>query len=293
MAENSSTNPKTLRNLIIFVLVGVIGLPWLGLALDVGRGADPRDQQNSLGWLLFIVAPLATLLLLRLLGRDWKDFGLKPAFKGNGKWYLFAFLFHPASIILLLLLGVVFGATSIPDLSSAKLALIGQVLLAALIPSFIKNTFEEFAWRGYLTPKVQLVLKNRLAGHLLVGVIWFSWHLPYYLFLLPPAALQSATSLSLGGFLAISALGILPTAVLYGELRLRTNSVWPAVLIHTSANVFFDILVAQKFYQFASPLTELIFAPALFGLLVIVLNGVVGLWLYRTRQQTSTGDSHA
>jgi len=292
MADKTGSNSKTIRNLIIFT-ISIILVPWLGVWLDFQAGNDPHDQQQSLGWLLFLITPLATLLLLRLIGKDWKDFGLKPAFKGNGKWYLFAFLFHPASMLLLLLLGVIFGATTIPDLSATKLALIGQALLAAFIPSFFKNIFEEFAWRGYLTPKVQLLLKNQLVGHLLVGVIWFSWHLPYYLFLLPPDVLQSATSLSLGGFLALSAIGILPTAVLYGELRLRANSVWPAVLIHTSANVFFDVLATEKFFQFSSPLGGLIFAPALFGLLVIVLNGAVGLWLYRTRLQSSTEGNHA
>jgi hypothetical protein len=244
---NIQTN-KTIRNLLIFVLVGVIGLPWLGWALDVGRGADPHDQQNSLGWLFFIVAPLAVLVLLRAFAGDgWRDLGLKPNFKGNGKWYLFALLFHPVTILLMLLVGALFGVTTFPDLSPAKWALLGQAILAALIPNFVKNIFEEFAWRGHLTPKVQSVVKNPLVGHLIVGAVWFTWHLPYYLFLLPPAILQNATSLGLGTMLLMTFISIFPLAVIYGELRLRANSVWPAVLIHLCANAFFDSLVILKF----------------------------------------------
>jgi len=132
-----------------------------------------------------------------------------------------------------------------------------------------------------------------LVGHLVVGVIWFTWHLPYYLRLLPPAVLQSATSLSLGWFFVMSFLGIFPTAIVYGELRLRTNSVWPAVLIHVCANVFFDALVTQKFFGFSSMAAELVFSPALFGIVVIVLNLAAGIWLYRTRLQTAQGVEHA
>jgi membrane protease YdiL (CAAX protease family) len=289
----NSPQKRTVRNLIIFI-VCIIALPWLGYGLDASRGADPHDQQNSLGWLFFIVTPLAASLLLRAFARDgWKDLGINPAFKGNEKWYLFALLFHPISISLILLVGVSLGVTSLPDFSAAKFALIGQAILAALIPNFIKNIFEEFAWRGYLAPKVQSIVKNPLVGHVLVGLVWFTWHLPYYLVLLAPADLQKSTSLSLGLFLFMTFLGIIPTAIVYGEIRVRTNSVWPAVLIHISANVFFEALVTQKFFNFSGSVAELIFSPALLGIVVIVLNTGVGLWLYRTQMQTTQGAQNA
>jgi membrane protease YdiL (CAAX protease family) len=284
---------RTFRNLIIFVTC-IIAIPWLGYGLDVSRGADPHDQQNSLGWLLFIATPLLVSLLLRAFAGDgWKDLGLNPAFKGNGKWYLFAILFHPISIFLILLIGAVIGVTSVPDLSMAKFALIGQAILATLVPNLIKNIFEEFAWRGYLAPKMQFVMKNQIIGHLLIGMIWFSWHLPYYLVLLSPADLQKSTSLSFGLFMFMGFLGIIPTAIVYGELRARTNSVWPAVLIHICVNAFFDTLVMLKFFSFSSSAAELIFSPALFGIVVIVLNLAVGLWLYRTRMQAVQGVQNA
>jgi hypothetical protein len=68
-------------------------------------------------------------------------------------------------------------------------------------------------------------------------------------------------------------------------LRALTNSVWPAVLIHVTANIFFDTLVLNRFFNFPSVVAELIFSPALFGIVVILLNLAVGLWLYRTRMQ--------
>jgi hypothetical protein len=283
------TPKHTIRNLTIFV-VSIIVFPWLGCWLDIQAGNPTHNQDQSLGWLLFLVTPLAMVLLLRLFAGDgWRDFGLKPHFKGNGKWYLFTLLFHPVSMALLLLLGVACGATIIPDLSTTKFTLIGQALLTAFIPSFIKNIFEEFAWRGYLAPKMQLVVKNQLIGHVLVGIIWLTWHLPYYLVLLAPAVLQNATTLSFGLFMFMGLLGIIPTSIVYGELRALTNSVWPAVLIHVTANIFFDTLVLNKFFNFPNVAAELFFSPALFGIAVIVLNLAVGLWLYRTRLQSTQG----
>ncbi|WP_407946417.1 CPBP family glutamic-type intramembrane protease [Paenibacillus alkaliterrae] len=49
----------------------------------------------------------------------------------------------------------------------------------ALIPAFIKNIFEEFAWRGYLAPKLYSIGYNRLFIHICVGLIWGAWHVPY------------------------------------------------------------------------------------------------------------------
>src|SRR5258705_873036 len=142
MTQNQSKQ-KTIRNLIIFTTCVPV-LPWLGWKLDILWNTNPHDQQKSLGWLLFLITPLAVSLLLRILAGDgWKDFNLNPAFKGNSKWYIFAIAFHPVVHILLLLLGLGIGVNFIPDLSSAKLTLVGEAVLVAIIPNIVKNIFEE------------------------------------------------------------------------------------------------------------------------------------------------------
>lgn len=62
----------------------------------------------------------------------------------------------------------------IPDLSSTKLTLVGQVTVLAILPALVKNIFEELGWRGFLGPKIQLVVSNPLIGHVLVGLVWFA-----------------------------------------------------------------------------------------------------------------------
>lgn len=82
MKSPTHSKSHTIRNPIVFV-VGVVVLPWLGWGFDVGRGSDPHNQQNSLGWLFFILSPLMVSLLLRAVdGAGWNDTGLKSAIFG-------------------------------------------------------------------------------------------------------------------------------------------------------------------------------------------------------------------
>jgi len=282
-----SNKNRTIRNLGIFVIC-TLGIPWLGWGLDMLGNINPHDQQKSLGWLFFLIAPLGTSLLLRAFAGDgWKDLGLKPAFKGNGKWYAFALLFHPLLNVLILVIGLGIGLTLIPDLSMSRLTLVGQAVLISAFPNFIKNIFEEFSWRGYLTPKIQSVVDRPLLGHLLTGMIWFGWHLPYYLVLLDPATVRGFTSLNMGLFLLTGLFGLMAAAIVYGEIRIRTNSVWPTVLMHLTGNIFLAAMIGQKFFSSVGVFGEVLASPGWSSMISILLFAATGVWFYRTRMGTA------
>ncbi len=82
---NPQVERRTKRNLILFTAF-VLGLAALAAVIEpftVPPGSEPGTA--GLGQLLWIIAPLAVMLLLRLFGGDgWKDFGLLPNFAGNG-----------------------------------------------------------------------------------------------------------------------------------------------------------------------------------------------------------------
>ena len=282
MKSPTHSTAHTLRNLIVFV-VGVVALPWLGWGLDVGRGADPHNQQNSLGWLLFILAPVLMSLLVRAVGRaGWQDLGLQPALQGNGKWYVFSILFHPVITVLILLAGFAIGVTLIPDLTAAKLALVGQATALAILPALVKNLFEEFGWRGFLEPKIQMVVRHPLIGHGLVGLVWFAWHLPYYLVLLDPATVRSVAPLGLAVFLPLTLVGLVSAALVYGEIRLLTGSIWPAVLLHVGGNVLIGALLEQRYFSLPGGIAVFM-SPGWSSVISSVLFAATGLWLYRRR----------
>jgi membrane protease YdiL (CAAX protease family) len=264
------------RNLVIFTAV-VLSSGWLGHGLNRRMGAPP---EQSLGMLLWLVAPLVTALLLRAFAGDgWKDFGLRPALRGHGRWYLVSLVLMPVIALLVLALGRLGGLVTLP---SPSVPLLLSAVAAGLVPAFLKNLFEELAWRGHLAPKVHALGLRGLAGHALVGLIWGLWHVPYFVFFLGPAQLEASAAQGLASFVPAAVVSMVAASIAYGELRLLTGSVWPAVLMHTVGNAFTDILVAKGFVQVA-PGMGFLASPTHQSLLSTALLLGAGLWLHRLR----------
>ena len=160
---------QTRRNLVIFATVS-ISIGWVGLWLN--RLMANEASGHNLGMLLWLVVPALTGLLLRAVGGDgWSDAGLRPALSKNLGWYGFALLIYPVCLALSLGLGYVTGAISFAGLSSLGLKTIVSLAGAAILGSFVKNIFEEFAWRGYLNPRLDSLGWTPWASAVLVGVV--------------------------------------------------------------------------------------------------------------------------
>jgi membrane protease YdiL (CAAX protease family) len=266
----------TIRNLAVFTCV-VWSIGWIAAAIQT-RINDESAQQ--LGLLIWLVTPLATVLLLRAVAGDgWRDFGLAPAFSGNVPVYVAAVLFHPLGAVLVLLVGYGLGRVVFPEPSIGRLL---GVVAAGLAPSLIKNVFEEFAWRGYLTPKVHSLRLNDYVGHGIVGLIWGGWHVPYFLFLVDPDALHAASNQDLATFIPMALLSLVAVSIVYGELRLMTDSVWPPLLAHTIGNALIDVLIARGFARI-EPGAEYLLSPGYQSVLTIVFCVGAGVLLRRWR----------
>lgn len=237
---NDVNRRRTLRNLAMFTVV-VWSIGWIAAGLQ-SHLVEPSSQQ--LGLLLWLVAPLVTVLLL----------------------------------------GYQLGWVSFPGSVEPLLA----VFAIGLGPSLVKNIFEEFAWRGYLTPKVRSLGLNDYVGHACVGVIWAGWHIPYFLYLVDPVALHAATSLHLATFVALAVPALVAVSIVYGELRLLTNSVWPAVLAHAIGNASIDALVARGFVHVESG-KDVFVSPGYQGVLSMMLFVVAGVLLHRWRISRGAG----
>ncbi|MEV5556453.1 CPBP family intramembrane glutamic endopeptidase [Nonomuraea wenchangensis] len=87
---------------------------------------------------------------------------------------------------------------------------------------------EEWGWRGWLLPRL-VKAGGVLPGLLLSGAIWGLWHAPLTLLGYNYPRLGSWAALFFVGFCVLA-------GVLFGWLRLRTGSVWPAVVAHGSLN---------------------------------------------------------
>jgi len=278
----SNSHRHIVRNVIIFTVV-VIALSWLAWLVAV---SDGTSESRDLGSLIFLVSPLIACVGLRLFGGDgWQDLGLKPNFKGNGVGYALAVLIHPVSVGVVVLIGALFGGITF-DKGSVQSPFVVALLIQIVI-GFVKNIFEEFGWRGYLTPKLNKLALPHVTVHLITGAIWGVWHLPYYLALLTPAQIAQYTSLNFVIFYIFVLLGLVAAGIAFGEIRLLTGSIWPAVLLHAMSNAFILTLLMDGYVR-VSPATELLFTPGMHGILSIVIITTIGIGMYRWRAKEAT-----
>lgn len=261
-----SDRQQVVRRSVAFTVLVTI-LAWLGPVL----GGDPVTP--GLGFLVWGSAPLVACLIIRAITRDWKDLGIKPALRNNGRWYLISLLAYPVAIALVVGLGTLFGASSIRDFSVSAFL---QAMLPAAVIYLVFAIFEEFGWRGYLAPKLYSLGLNPLLAHALVGVIWASWHFPYI------RELSTYTTESLAVYLLRFIIGCIAFTLTYGEIRIRTQSVWPAVLMHWIGNTIANPLLAG--FLTLTPGLEFLGSFGVDGLLMIVLFGGLGLALLRSRE---------
>lgn len=268
-----------IRNVSIFILMA-ISAGWIGHWVDGVAGGVPGERPGQLLW---IVGPLFTALLLRgFVGDGWADSGLWPGFRRNAAWYLFSLAFFPLCLAVTLSAGMATGLISLADPSQGGIGYFLRLVALALMPSFIKNIFEEFAWRGYLAPKLSAVGVSDFANHMIVGLVWAAWHIPFYLFFLDRASFAAYSPLGLPLFIAMMFAGVVPLSFVYGELRMLTGTVWPVVLLHTVSNAVADPLFLHGYLKIA-PEADILFSPGPGSFISILLNVIIGLSLYRYR----------
>jgi membrane protease YdiL (CAAX protease family) len=256
----------TLRNLLIFSLV-VLVCGWIGRIVDLKVEADAT---GSLGQLIWLVSPLLAMIVLRsFMGDGWRDFGIKLEFRRNLFSYSLSLLLIPITTAIVVIIG---RSLNLIDTANLKWSFLLSFGLA-LFTMFAKNIFEEFSWRGYLAPKLFSLGINRLVSHICVGVIWALWHLPYLLVLVE-------TTESLLTYIPRVMIGLIILSIVYGEIRYVTNSVWPAVILHTMGNAIVDTLILKKYINVQDGY-EFLVTPSPEGILTIVLTAIIGLWLYK------------
>ncbi len=272
---------RSIRNITIFSLT-TVGCGFLGVVVD--RLNPPEDPMQGLGVLIWLASPLAANLLLRAFGGDgWKDFGFRPNFKEGWIWYLVALLIIPIVTIIPLGLGTLFGAVSLSGFAQKGFSAFLPLVLTGFVGAMMKNIFEEFAWRGYLTPRFEAIKLHPFANSILTGFIWAAWHVPYYLYFLDRAILQAHTSLSLPAFILMAFLVLPFHALAYGELRLLSKSVWTVWLLHNIANAISLPLLSYGFVTLNAGFSGVLLSPGTEGIVHSLLMGLIGFGLYQYR----------
>ena len=275
---------KTIRNIFIFVFVA-LSCGWFGVFAD--KNMPPQPVGNSLGMGIWLVFPLLSTIILRFFEKDgWKDTGLKPNFKGNVKWYFSSLLIFPFVTVLVMIIGKLFGWI---DFSNFRAEAYFTSFTGLLIVNFVRNFFEEAVWRGYLTAKLLKTKIKDIWLYIIVGGVWSLWHLPYYLFFLPEAAMYEILPVGKFVFVIVSIFTMTVWAVMFIELYRLTGTIWSVVLLHAVEDSVINHLVIDGHITiFAGK--EILISPVA-GIITTVLYLCIGLLLrkYRIEKESRSG----
>lgn len=258
---------RSARSVAIFLIIA-FGLSWLiALPLWFGEGlASPWFPVVAVGMMATpAIAALIVVLFVEQPEHRARALGLWPL-KPVGRLigYLALGLVVPVLLILVALpigawLGVYpadfvnfsafkeildeqLGGAGVPGLPIPIGVMVALQFVNVIIGAFINlipALGEEIGWRGWLLPK--LLRLGVVPGLLLSGVIWGLWHAPLVLlgYNYPGAPGWLGLTMMVGMCILVGAV--------FGWLRMRSDSVWPAALAHgafNSAAGFFLIFAA-------------------------------------------------
>lgn len=248
--------PGISLNAIIAYVVLAMGLAWL-VALPLWLGDGLATPGAALLLPVMMYAPAAAVLIVLLV--------MRPVEKGQRLRFLGMWPLRPAKRVIWMSVIAVFGTFAVVALALAVAAMFGWIeldlvsfsgyaeLLKASVPAgtplppagvlilgqliampfaaFTVNALaafgEELGWRGFLMPALQ---RYGTGTALLVsGAIWGLWHAPVILL-----GYNFGRTDIIGVLLMTG--GCIAWGVLFGFLRLRSGSMWPAVFAHGALN---------------------------------------------------------
>lgn len=145
-----------------------------------------------------------------------------------------------------------------------------QLILYSIIGIFIScisAVGEEIGWRGFLLTELRKSFDYPMTC-LVIGLVWFIYHVPIILF--STYNNGNIVSSTICFFLMVMAM-----TSIANYLCIKTNSFWPAVILHASHNLF-----VQNVFDKATengPYTQYITSE--FGIGLAVVYGVIAIYL--------------
>ncbi len=225
--------------LLIIFTTAISGIPFL------------TGRQNLSSVLIMWTPGLAAITVSIITKRSLKRIGWRLSLK----WMLAGWLLPVVYATVAYSAVWIFGLGDVPNptfLERARLTL-GMdsgsglfVIISAfffitiinLLPAAVMALGEEIGWRGFLVPELTGWIGLKKAGWI-SGIIWGTWHLPG---ILTGNYAQQGTPLwfQLTCFFIL----VITTAIILAWLRMKSGSIWPAVIFHATHNG-----VIQMFYN--------------------------------------------
>lgn len=218
------------NNQLTFYFIFAYLISWsIALPLALSSRGLIKSIPLKLHYLSSFGPLIATLLILKLTER-FKEFS-----KRIYNWQL-GIMWWLVGLAPLILLAISFLILQYVLGTDLNLYLLGEVNFLGnltLIGSLLFWTLtsgigEEVGWRGFALPR--LIEKYKpLNASLILGGLWFGWHIPYFFYLPGYQNFSFGTTI---GF----AIGILSGSVLLGWLYVRTQSFLLTIIWHGAFN---------------------------------------------------------
>jgi membrane protease YdiL (CAAX protease family) len=173
-------------------------------------------------------------------------------------------------------------ASSIP-LPQLLLSLV-LAFLISFVPTGLLALGEEIGWRGFLLPKMAELWSVR-AAVIVSGAVWAAWHFPLML----AGVYQAGTPVWYQ--LPLFTVELIAMTAILAYLRLKSNSVWPAVFFHASHNS-----VDQAILQPLAAGERIVYFAGETGIITVAFAAIIAVVLFRKakndRVDRQTSNSH-
>lgn len=230
------------------------------------------------GFTYMMVPTVTTLVMMFVITGEgytregWRSLGLHRA--GLRQWpyaLLVPFLINGIGFGVILLTGL--ASYGLDPAVAAKLGgmpMVVAVLIDLAVAVVTGSLGEELGWRGYLLPRLRPMGEGKAL--FLGGILWGVWHLPLMI-----NTAEYHSSMNPWTYYPLFILTVIVISFAIGYTRLRTESVWPAAIMHAAANAAWNTY--HLYYTSTSPLTDYVTGDA--GIVQLVLYGGVAIWVVR------------
>ena len=268
------------KHVVIYVaLVALFSLPWYALMIHTRNlGMGQGRVVHTLMWCPTLAALLTCYiggLSLRTLGFRWPR--MRYIGLGYGLPILYAlmayvpfWIFAPGSFDLLDYAKSSAGVLSLHTVTGSLLLDLFLLLFYGVISSTTSGLGEEIGWRGFLFPSL-FKMGGATTAILISGLIWALWHYPGII----------GSNYNSGGPVWLALLCftwmVVSGAAIFGWLRVKSGSVWPAAIAHGSHNLFIQAIcdpITRQDHRSVIWTTE-------FGILLAITTTIIALicWL--------------
>lgn len=244
----------------IYIFLGIcFALTWSLEFFMMANGGLSSTYSTVMLSAVMLIPALSTIATRLITKEGFSNFGIKPHFKGNIRYYLAAWflpslLIAAGAVLYFLLFPAHFDPTmsqiaqqyqslglALPE-GSMMLIFLSQLLMGFFLGpllNIITTSGEEIGWRGYLLPKLMEKYSPRLSV-IISGTIWGLWHAPI-IAMGHNYGLDYPLFPWLGIFAMI--LWCIALAAFFSFVTIKTASWLPASIAHGSVNSFAAISV--------------------------------------------------